>query len=112
MTRYYTSIYDENDEIECVKPYYYQVITSADGRMEIYNFVLKKYDGRTLETDYKESSKIRKRFTGSFKSSKFSGGALTLTINGGGTVIFDGVAKGDKFNINGKTYTISGSKLK
>lgn len=48
---------------------------------------------------------------GSFKSSKFSGGDLTLTINGGGKVIFDCVSKGDKFNINGTTYKISGSKL-
>ena len=35
-----------------------------------------------------------------------------LTIKGGGSVIFDGVAKGDTFNINNKTYTISGKKLK
>ena len=49
---------------------------------------------------------------GSFKGSSYSGGNLTLTINGGGTVIFDGVAKGDKFNINGKTYTLGASKLK
>lgn len=49
---------------------------------------------------------------GTFKSSKYSGGDLTLTINGGGTVIFDGVSKGDKFNINGKTYTLGASKLK
>ena len=49
---------------------------------------------------------------GTFTSSSFSGGDLTLSIKGGGTVVFDSVSKGNKFNINGKTYTISGTKLK
>ena len=48
---------------------------------------------------------------GSFKKSKYSGGDLTLTINGGGKVIFNSVASTDTFNINGTTYKISGSKL-
>ncbi len=48
---------------------------------------------------------------GSFKSSKYSGGDLTLTINGGGKIIFDDVASTTKFNINGSFYNISGSKL-
>lgn len=49
---------------------------------------------------------------GSFKNSKYSGGDLTLTINGGGSVIFNGVSAGDKFNINNKTYTLGSKKLK
>lgn len=48
---------------------------------------------------------------GSFNSSKFSGGDLTLTINGGGKVIFENVSASDKFNINGTIYKISGTKL-
>lgn len=48
---------------------------------------------------------------GFFKSSKYSGGDLTLTINGGGKIIFDDVASTTKFNINGLSYNISGSKL-
>ena len=48
---------------------------------------------------------------GSFKSPKFSGGDLTLTIKGGDKVIFDGASNVDKFNINGTSYKISGSKL-
>ena len=48
---------------------------------------------------------------GSFKSFKYSGGDLTLTITGGGKVIFDNVSKSDKFKINGTTYKISGTKL-
>lgn len=49
---------------------------------------------------------------GSFTKSKFSDGTLSLTISGGGKVVFDYVATGDKFNINGTTYKIKGSKLK
>ena len=48
---------------------------------------------------------------GSFKSSKYSGGDLTLTINGGGKIIFEDVASNTKFNINGSSYHISGAKL-
>ena len=49
---------------------------------------------------------------GSFTNSLFSDGTLKLTISGGGSVIFDGVASGDQININGTTHTISGSKLR
>ena len=49
---------------------------------------------------------------GKYKSSKFSGGNLTLTIQGGGKVIFKDVTSSDTFNINGTTHRISGSKLK
>ena len=49
---------------------------------------------------------------GSFNKSFFSNNKLTLTIDGGGTVIFDGVKSGDVFNINGTTHIISGKKLK
>ncbi len=64
-----------------------------------------------------ESGDMLKIFTtdgsrGSFKSSKYSGGDLTLTISGGGKVIFNDVSSSDRFNINGTTYKISGSKLK
>lgn len=48
---------------------------------------------------------------GYFKSSKYSGGDLTLTINGGGKIIFEDVVSSTKFNINGSSYNISGSKL-
>ena len=49
---------------------------------------------------------------GSFKKANFSGGDLTLTINGGGKIVFDNVSEGDTFNINGKKYTVSGKTLK
>ncbi|MBQ3337050.1 MAG: hypothetical protein IJG80_06565, partial [Selenomonadaceae bacterium] len=43
-----------------------------------------------------------------FNSSK---GTLALDIEGGGKVYFGGVTASDTFDINGKTYEISGSKL-
>ena len=49
---------------------------------------------------------------GKFTKSKYSGGTLSLTISGGGNVIFDDVSRGDTFNINNTAYKISGSKLK
>ena len=49
--------------------------------------------------------------TGSFSKSKFSGGTLSLTISGGGNVIFNNVTASTEFNINSTIYTISGSKL-
>ena len=49
---------------------------------------------------------------GKFTKSKFSNGTLSLTISGGGSVIFENVTKSTTFNINGTTYKISGSKLK
>ena len=49
---------------------------------------------------------------GSFTNSSFKGDKLTLAIEGGGHIIFSGVSADDSFNINGTTYSISGSKLK
>ena len=48
---------------------------------------------------------------GKFKSSKYSGGDLTLTINGGGKIILENVSASTKFNLNGTNYQISGTKL-
>ena len=49
---------------------------------------------------------------GSFTNSSFKNSNLTLTIDGGGKVVFSGVSKSDTFNINGTSYSISGSKLR
>ena len=49
---------------------------------------------------------------GTFSNSSFSGSNLTLAIDGGGSVIFQNVTTSTSFNINGTTYSISGSKLK
>ena len=49
---------------------------------------------------------------GSFTKYSFSNNKLTLTIDGGGSVVFDGVKSGDSFNINSTIHTLSGKKLK
>ena len=49
---------------------------------------------------------------GTYTKSSFKSGTLTLTIDGGGKVIFKDVGSSDTFNINGTTHRISGSKLK
>ena len=80
-------------------------------------FIYKPGEGTDTIFDYKNGDllqilKSNGSKGGTFSKANFSGGDLTLTINGGGKVIFDGVSAGDKFNINGKKYTISGKTLK
>ena len=65
------------------------------------------YDSGELLRIYNSSGKSKV----SFSKSVFSKDTLTLTINGGGTIILDDVGKSDTFNINGTSYKISGSKL-
>lgn len=48
---------------------------------------------------------------GKFTKSKYSDGTLSLTISGGGSILFDNVSTTTTFNINNKSYKISGSKL-
>lgn len=80
-------------------------------------FIYKPGEGTDTIFDYSSGDmlKILKsngKDGGTFTSSTFKNNNLTLAIEGGGKVIFDGVSKGDKFNINGKTYTLGNSKLK
>ena len=49
---------------------------------------------------------------GTFTKAAFASSKLTLTIDGGGKVLFDYVSSGDKININGTSYTIKGKTLK
>ena len=46
-----------------------------------------------------------------FSKSAFDDDTLTLTVNGGGTVIFNNIDDETTFNINGTSYKVSGSKL-
>ena len=48
---------------------------------------------------------------GSFTNSAFGSGKLTLTIDGGGSVVFKGVKTSTTFNINDDAYAISGNAL-
>ena len=48
---------------------------------------------------------------GTFKKATFKGDDLTLTINGGGKVIFKNVSDATTFNINGDSYYVSDKSL-
>ena len=48
---------------------------------------------------------------GSFTKSTFANNSLTLTVKGGGKIIFDGVTSASTFNINGETYHFDGKTI-
>lgn len=80
-------------------------------------FIYKPGEGTDTIFDYQSGDmlKILKsdgKAGGTFTSSSFKNNKLTLAIDGGGKVIFDGVIKSDQININGTIHTISGTKLK
>ena len=84
-------------------------------------FVYKPKEGTDTITDYYYYSdsgcdmlqilKVDGSEGGTFTDSNFSDNKLTLTIDGGGSIIFQNVNASGKFNINGTTYQISGTKL-
>ena len=74
-------------------------------------FVYKPGDGRDRIFDYDSDDmliilKADGSEGGTYTDATFKNNKLTLTIDGGGTVIFDGVKSGDTFNINGTTHTV------
>ncbi|MBE8949928.1 MAG: hypothetical protein SR3Q1_04935 [Quinella sp. 3Q1] len=80
-------------------------------------FIYKPGEGTDTIFDYESGDmlKILKsdgKDGGTFTSSSFKSNKLTLAISGGGKVIFSGVSASDTFNINGTSYSISGTKLK
>ena len=79
-------------------------------------FICKANEGTDHITDYASGDLLQILNTdgtdGSYTKAAFSSSKLTLTINGGGKVVFDNVSAGDKININGTTHTISGKTLK
>ena len=79
-------------------------------------FIYQAGDGKDKIFDYSSGDilKILKAdgaAGGKYKKSKFSDGTLALTISGGGSLLFKNVTTSTNFNINDKSYKISGSKL-
>ena len=78
-------------------------------------FIYRANEGTDRIMDYASGDmlKILKRNgkAGRFTSSKFDSGTLPLGISGGGNVIFENVMTSTTFNINNKSYKISGSRL-
>ena len=79
-------------------------------------FIYTANTGTDRITDFTSSDLLQildaKGAQSSFSDSALSGSNLTLTITGGGKVIFSGVSATQTFNINGTTYSISDGKLK
>ena len=79
-------------------------------------FIYKPNEGTDTITDYTAGDMLKilnaNGTNGTFSKAAFASNTLTLTISGGGSVIFTGVSSGDKININGTTRTISGSSFK
>ncbi|MBR0061014.1 MAG: calcium-binding protein, partial [Selenomonadaceae bacterium] len=63
-------------------------------------FIYQAGEGTDKIFDY-QSGDMLKILNGKFSKSKFSGGTLSLTISGGGQIIFDNVTTSTNFNING-----------
>ena len=84
-------VYKPNEGTDTITDYYYYSDSGCD-MLQI------------LKTDGSEG--------GTFTDSNFSDNKLTLTIDGGGSVVFQNVNASGKFNINGTTYSIVGTKLK
>lgn len=80
-------------------------------------FIYKPGEGTDKIFDYDSGDMLKILKTngkdgGTFTKGTFSKGNLTLAISGGGSVIFDGVSKGDIININGTNHTINGKTFK
>ena len=79
-------------------------------------FIYKPNEGTDHIKDYTNGDILKILKTdgtnGTYTKAAFASNKLTLTISGGGSVIFDNVSAGSKININGTTKTISGNTLK
>lgn len=78
-------------------------------------FIYRPNEGKDTISDYASGELLQilnaDGSAGTFSGSSFSGGKLTLTIQGGGSLIFNNVSANTSFNINGTTHTISGGRL-
>ncbi|MBQ9497943.1 MAG: hypothetical protein IJR52_10295, partial [Selenomonadaceae bacterium] len=73
-------------------------------------FIYKPNEGTDRIMDY-QSGDLLTILDATFTKSSFKDDKLTLTIDGGGKIIFENVASGDKININGTSYSIRNEKL-
>ncbi|MBR3498774.1 MAG: hypothetical protein IKO05_07280, partial [Selenomonadaceae bacterium] len=79
-------------------------------------FIYKPNEGKDYITDFTADDMLQILNTdgsaGTFTNSSFKNSKLTIAVEGGGHVIFQNISATDTFNINGTTYSISGSKLR
>ena len=79
-------------------------------------FIYKPNEGTDTIYDYEADDMLQivdtKGEAVGYDSATFKSGKLTLEVIGGGKVVFDGVSKGDKININGTIHTVTKNSLK
>ena len=73
-------------------------------------FIYRPNEGKDTIMDY-ESGELLQITNSTFTNAVFSSNQLTLTIDGGGSVVFKNVTSSTEFNINGDSYQVSGSNL-
>ena len=73
-------------------------------------FIYKPNEGTDTILDY-QSGELLRIMNSTFSKAAYSSGTLTLTINGGGSVIFKNVTTSTQFNINGTNYKVSNNTL-
>ncbi|MBR0060816.1 MAG: hypothetical protein IJP68_04980, partial [Selenomonadaceae bacterium] len=78
-------------------------------------FIFQAGGGKEFITDYQSGELItildKRGEVGDFKKATFKDDTLTLSIKGGGKVIFSGVDTSTTFNINGTSYHVDGKTL-
>ena len=78
-------------------------------------FIFRPGEGTDTITDYASGDMLKildsKGKNVGYTKATFKSGKLTLAVDGGGSVVFSGVAKGDQININGTTHTITKNSL-
>lgn len=80
-------------------------------------FIYKPGDGTDTIYDYQSGDmltilKVNGKEGGTYNAATFADDTLTLSIKGGGKVVFASVSEGTKININDTTHTISNGTLK
>ena len=82
-------------------------LTGGDG---VDTFIYKPNEGTDTILDY-QSYELLQITNSTFSNAVFSNNQLTLTIDGGGSVVFKNVTSSTEFNINGTSYHVNGNKL-
>ena len=83
------------------------IFRAGDGKDTIRGYSFE--DGDILQICDKRGNALD--YNKAVSKSVFSGDTLTLSIKGGGKVIFEGVTANSEFTINNETHQINGKKL-
>lgn len=74
-------------------------------------FIYKPNEGKDVITDFSNNDMLQ-IVDSTFSKAVYKSNTLTLTVDGGGSIIFKNVNTATEFNINGTNYKVSGSTIK